>query len=633
MPANDPSQQPGTPEPDPQQTVVYRPQQGQPTAQYGQPQYGQPTAQYGQPQYGQPTAQYGQPQAQPQYGQPAGQYGQPQGQPQYGQPAGQYGQPQAQPQYGQPAGQYGQPQYGYQQQAAYSAQPSWAQGSEAIGGGQAQQQPRKRPGWLLPAIAALIVALLGGGGYFAVNLLSGGGAQPQDVLPGNAIGYMRIDLDPAANQKLALFNIGRKFTVTKDSFSGDDPRQAVIDLLQRANGTNADFAKDVEPWLGHRAGIAFLAPEKGKSEPEVVAAVQVTDQDAAREGIAKLSEDGDKTAMAFRDDYVLLGSNQKVVDQAAAAESTLAQNADFTGDMSALGEPGVLSFWMDLDEVAKIAQSSGQLSRQEQAQLKQIEGARMIGALRFGDDYAELAGVVRGAKNMTTAEPAGAQLTGLPASTVGALSISGLGEILNQQWSELVKMAPADATGQTFEQQLAQFQQATGLRLPQDLVTLLGKNVTVALDERGLNGQVPNVGVRLATDPQAAQQVVAKLERLITQLSANSTTTTTTTTTSNPAPIFKASGDGTYVIASSQQYANQLAQSGTLGESETFQAAIPDAANATFALFVDLDKIENLYLQNLQGDDRANAQVLRAVGLSGSMSDDQANFSLRVLFN
>lgn len=59
-------------------------------------------------------------------------------------------------------------------------------------------------------------------------------------------------------------------------------------------------------------------------------------------------------------------------------------------------------------------------------------------------------------------------------------------------------------------------------------------------------------------------------------------------------------------------------------------AALPAT---TFGLFVDLDKVEKLYLANLQGEEKANAQVLRAVGFGGTQTDTKVSFSLRVLFN
>jgi len=611
MPVNDPPNQPYPPDQDPNRTVVYRPQQGRP--QQGTPQGGQ--------QYGQP------PQGGPQYAQP------PQGAPQYGQqPYG--GQPYGRP--GQGAPQYGQ-QYGGQPYGAatgeeptlHATRPAWTpggQGPEVLGpepGGAGQ--PRKK-GWLLAIVAAVIVALLGGGGYVAVNALSGGGAQPQDVLPGNALAYVRLDLDPAANQKIALFTIARKFTVTKDAFSGEDPRQAIVELLKQDDDIKVDFAKDVEPWLGHRIGIALLPPEKAGNDPEVVLAVQVTDEDAAREGITKLAKKD--VAIGFREDYALIAEDQKLLDQAVNASATLAQNGDFTDDMSTLGEPGVLSFWADLAEIIKAA--GDQVTAEQREQLKDLENARFVGALRFDSAYAELAGMVRGAKNVPEGGTAGAQVTTLPATTAGALSISGLGEMLNQRWSDLLRSAPAGANGMSFEQQLEQLQQATGLRLPQDLVTLLGTNVTVAVDERGLAQQNPSIGVRFATDVAAAEQVFAKIERLVNQSAGAGMGTTTTTATPQ---VFKASKEGTFVVAGSQEYADELAKDGALGQNETFTTAVPDAEKATFALYVDLDKIEPLYLQNLQGDDRANAQVLRAVGLSGNTDGDQVNVSLRVLFN
>ncbi|GAA5062383.1 hypothetical protein HNP84_007925 [Thermocatellispora tengchongensis] len=649
MSPNTPPESPNPGDQDPQRTIRYRPGQGQqppyppqaayppqtPSAQppppaYGapqQPQYGQQQA-YGQPAYGQQQQGYGQPQ-QPQ--QPA--YGQTQqyGQPAYGQQAG-YGQAQQQqPSYGQPSGYeqtrryedaptqaaYGQqafqqPGYGaqpgYGQQQAYG-QPSWS-GGEVLGSGTPARGGRKK-GWLVAAIAALVVALLGGGGVYAASLLSGGGNQPHEVLPSGAIGYVRIDLDPAANQKLALFNIARKFTVTKDSFTGDDPRQAFFDALKKNNADmgDIDFAKDVEPWLGSRIGLAALPPAQGSTEPIPVVAVQVTDETAARAGIGKLL-DGEKVGIAFREDYALITETQQLADQYATG-ATLAENADFTGDLDAVGEQGVLSFWADVDALAKL--SGDEL---DQEALKQIANARFAGALRFDGDYVELAGQVRGFDSGTAA-PEAAKITDLPASTAGAVSISGLGEVFSKQWEQVNKMAGTDPS---FQQFLTLAQQA-GISLPGDVVTLLGKNITVAVDEKGLDGDLPQIGAKIATDPAQAQSIVAKLERLLTQQGTT-------------APqLGKAAGDGTFSIASTQEYAQQLSQAGTLGDSETFQLAVPDADAATFAVFVDLDKVEKLYLQGLQGDERANLEVLRAVGLSGKHSNTEASFSLRLLFN
>lgn len=219
------------------------------------------------------------------------------------------------------------------------------------------------------------------------------------------------------------------------------------------------------------------------------------------------------------------------------------------------------------------------------------------------------------------ADAEGTKLSTLPASTVGAVSISGLGDILAKQWPQITKAAEG-AGGQGFSDFVASAQQTYGLALPGDLVTLLGRNLTIALDEKGLDGDLPNVGAVLSTDPAKAQEVVSKIERFV----ADSSGTTTP-------QIIKAAGDGRLVLASSQEYAGTLAKDGTLGESETFTTAVPDADSATAALYVDLDKIEKYYLNGLRGDERANLQVLRAVGLSGRQSGDTASFSLRVLFN
>ncbi|MEU7985672.1 DUF3352 domain-containing protein [Streptosporangium canum] len=619
MPANNPPDQSPTPGQQPDRTIAYRWNEGaqqnsQPHAQ-GHPQQG------GYPQQGQPGYQQQPGYPQQNYGQQQGQPGYQQ-QPNYGQQQGGYpqqGQPGYQQQnHGQQQGQPGYQQQGYQQQN-YGQQPGWQQqGPDFLGTGQPAPPARKGgKGWLIAVVAALVVVLVGGGGAFAVNLLSGGGTQPHDVLPGNAIGYVRLDFDPAANQKLALFSIAQKFTVTKDSFTGDDPRKAIFDLAKKSGFDKMDYAADVQPWLGDRVGLAALPPAKKGAEPGFVVAVQVTDEAKAKAGIAKLMNE-EKYGIAFREDYALLTATQAEADQAAKA-APLSDDANFSDDLSALGETGVLSFWMDAGKLADLA---SEIAPQDPATLAQIKNTRVAGALRFDGQYIELAGISRGAKALEgMGEPEPSRIGQLPASTAGAISISGLGDVIGKQWAQIMKSADQAGGGGSFQQFANEAQQKYGLALPADLATLLGKNLTLAVDANGLDGDQPKFGARITTDPAKAQEVVGKIEKFLADSG-----------TSVP-QLAKVPGDGTFVLASSQDYAAELAKDGSLVDDETFQLAIPDAGAATFAAYVDLNKVEKFYLESMQGDDKANLQQLRAVGISGTQSGTDASFSLRVLFD
>ncbi|WP_067174145.1 DUF3352 domain-containing protein [Microtetraspora niveoalba] len=470
-------------------------------------------------------------------------------------------------------------------------------------------------GWIIALVAAVLVGVVGGGGVWAASVLSGGGTQPHEVLPGNAAAYLRLDLDPAANQKLALLGIARKFSATKESFAGDDPRAAVFETLREEADDLAevDYARDVEPWLGDRIGIAvFRSQSEYPLIPQTAIAVQVKDEAAARAGLAKLLGDSGPLTprgIAFRDGYAILGHTQADADGYAKA-APLSENERFAGDMDALGEPGVLSFWADLSATTL---NSG--DAEDRAATELVRDARLAGALRFGDDYAELTGVVRG-MDLKQAETAPVKLGELPASTAAAFGVSGLGDLLRDQWAKLQKAAEGTSDGRA----LTQTGERYGLTLPDDLVTLFGESVTMAVDREGLDGDQPKGGVVLRTDPAKAREVLAKLEGSAAE--------------GGVAPqLVKVDGDGMLVVATSEDYAKTLSAPGTLGDDETFQRAVPGADDATFGLYADLDRFEDFYLGDLKGEDRADLEVLRAVGLSGRLAGENAGFTLRVLFD
>jgi hypothetical protein len=481
--------------------------------------------------------------------------------------------------------------------------------------GPSPEQPKSGRGWIMGIIAAVVVVLLGGGGFWAFNLLSGGGTQPEEVLPGNALAYARLDLDPAANQKLALFSIARKFPGIKDSLTDDDPRKAFFETIRSDSPELAklDYAKDIEPWLGDRVGFALTPPATAGEDPGFAVAVQVKDEAAAREGLKKLSGSGNY-GVAFREDYAIVTQTQSEADAYAKA-APLSQNAEFSKDLSDIGEPGVLSFWVHLGNLVK---ASG-LPAADAGPLAQIENGRVAGALRFDSNYAELTAMMHGG----TPGPADAppvKIGQLPDSTVGALSISGAGKSFATAWPQLEKAAAAQAGGETFTQSLEQIKQVYGVSVPDDIVTLLGDNITVALDGQGLDAQQPNVGAVLTTDPAKAATIVGKVEQIISGIGA-------------PLQLGKTPGDGQYVVASNQAYADKLAAKGTLGDSESFKLAVPDVGSSTVAAYVDLDKLEPLYLAGMPAEDKANLQVLRAIGLSGTYEGTDGTVNMRVLFN
>ena len=66
--------------------------------------------------------------------------------------------------------------------------------------------------------------------------LSGGGAQPEDVLPAGAVAYADVDFDPAAGQKVNAVRFFRSFPEVGTRLgSGDDLRSALVDLFTQGS--------------------------------------------------------------------------------------------------------------------------------------------------------------------------------------------------------------------------------------------------------------------------------------------------------------------------------------------------------------------------------------------------------------
>jgi hypothetical protein len=497
--------------------------------------------------------------------------------------------------------------------------------SDPSGPGPAPAIPRTRSRALLVGGVATVL-LLGVGGALAVQQLSGGGPRPADVLPADTFGYVQVDIDPSAGQKLAAVRFLAKIPEIRDLESGD-AREKLWDLAVAKSGDDCvkafDFGRDIGPWLGDRVGFG-LRPGGTPDDPNIVVALQVTDEGQATSTLDRLNDcgdGGDDVDLRAKDGYVILTQRgQGDATLAAIEQGSLSQDATFTDDMATLGEQGVASTWWNLGHALK--ELSGDVPGVAMPSMPQDVRGRVAAAVRFDPGYAEIAGVARGVGGSQTLKPVegnAVELTNLPDDTLAALHVSGGASLLEQAWPELEQQIDGAASASGVDDALGAIADELGLALPDDLKVLLGSSFTASLPDQELGEEVPEMGVKVVTDDaQRAEEVVTTIEDA-----------------SGAAGLLTKSVDGNRLyLATSADYADRLKAGGKLGDAEGFTAALGDAQDAQYAFYVDLDRIEELYLPEIDGEARAAVEGMRSFGVSSTVTGEgEAEFSLRLVAN
>jgi hypothetical protein len=491
--------------------------------------------------------------------------------------------------------------------------------------------PRRRRG-LVAGVGALALALVAAGGVYAYSLLSGGGAQPEKYVPANAIAFVKLDLDPAAEQKISALRFFRHFPGGSEALQGDDVREIIFDLLQKGDDDLAqlDFDKDIAPWLGDRLAVAVLPPESAGEQPEVLGVLQVKDQVEARKGLPKLLDGGDSPAMVFTGGYALLAEDEATATAArdAAAEANLGDDKQFRADLEPFGD-NVAAFWVNLKAVGdQIESSPGSLDEltPEQADLfeKSFQG-RVAGAVTFDASHADLSVHSVGTSALGTpaadSKPVGPWLSSVPESTLVALGISGLDQTVRAIFNSL---PPFDTLGFNLDGDdgSAAVEPRDRLRMPDDIITLLGHRTLITVDSYLFQNSMPQgVVLRAETDADAAGRVLEKLQTLLRQ---------------SDAPVelaWQQSGSDMLVGLSPDDLS--AATSGTGVSDPAFQEALPNLESAQEAVWVDLDAIvEAILAQAPESIDSGTADVLShvaGIGLTASFADDSSTATLRVV--
>jgi hypothetical protein len=387
-----------------------------------------------------------------------------------------------------------------------------------------------------------------------------------------------------------------------------DLRSALVETLLGRSGVDA--ASQVEPWLGDRAGAALLVND-GDLVP--VLALQTSDPAVARTQLARLLPG---QGIAVVGDYVLVAPTQQLADLSARAGEArpLSEDPTFAQAFDGLGE-GVASVFADGRRLAGVTGPSGRtpLLLGSAGGLERLGATGLVaGVVKFGPDNVDLVAHVAGSAQ--SAPSSGADLvTGLPDSTVLALGSAGGAEQLHAQVTQLLH-ALTQATGQNAA---AQLRSRYGLRLPQDLETLLGSQRVLAISGRPSALGLPDAGFRSVTDPEAAADLAGRLGPLVQRVTGGFGLVTVPT------------NDG-LVVATSPEYASQLQRSdGSLGRSSAFRAAVPGAEQATAVGYVDLRAARSL-IEPLAPGGQIPSIPFRALGFSLSTSGAQQQLQVRL---
>lgn len=514
--------------------------------------------------------------------------------------------------------------------------PDAGSGVDAGAGGGGRRGSRR--GLVIGAAAGAAV-LLGGGAVVAMQVLGGGGEQPADVLPASALGYVRIDLDPSANQKVNAVRLLRSVPefesetgITADT---DDLRRRAYEELIRGQDGCPSYADGVEGWIGERVGMAAMPPE-GSGDPEFLVVVQVSDPDAAREGITEIvtcSEGGDKLpGMAEVGDYLLLAETQALADEFAdeAIATPLSGDEGYQADMDALGDQGIVSGWVDVAETVDRYASESDLAEMDAAGLSGLGSMSM--AMRAGSDHLELEVQADG---LPVPAATAAAVGRLPQTTMLGLGFTGGSDAVDKGWSELTDFLDDTQPGGAGEL-TDSLEQAADVRLPDDLKILLGDDFALGLDSGGLAldpaSGAPDplsvrLGLRTSSGIDEVSDLVERLQPTLAQLM--------------PLKLVALEADEGSVVATGQEHAEQLANpDAELADSDTYTTAVPQADDALGVLYADFDQMSEVAerltsegLEGVQDSDLETLERLRAFGASVATEGDYTSVNVRLVFD
>ena len=517
------------------------------------------------------------------------------------------------------------------------------------GGSAATRSGRRGRSRGVVALAAVGVLAVTGAGAYGLARLMGGGDAPATAVPAGALAYLSLDLDPSAEQKIEALKTLRKFPAIKDDLglgSEEDLRRWMFEsATEEASCGDLDFDDDINGWLGSRVAISVVP---GDDEPVPFGVVEVKDEEKAAAGLVSIAECADEAApgSAFVGSYMVVAETDALAAQIAsdAEQRPLSEDGDFIRWVEEAGGAGLLTGFVAAEAPqAALDAASEEVSdrpwgpgarvasnplfprvpgpEQFQEHLEEFEGAAMV--MRFEDSAVE---VQMAASALGPQMPAGvgdSRMGTLPSSTALAFGVG----IHEDTVADLFK-AMADSMGQQeLDRSVAEAEAQTRLSLPEDLQTLLGDGVAVALDssvdlgsvfQTGSFMELP-LGLRINGDPG---QVVPVVEKVIAAAGAEDI-------------IVVETGDDVVAVGLEPDHVAALTKDGGLAGEDAFEEALPGFSSSLGAFYVDFDAggwLTGIFESEPDAEEtRRNVEPLSSLGISGRTDGDVAYGLVRLV--
>ena len=476
--------------------------------------------------------------------------------------------------------------------------------------------PRKRWPFVVGAVVVGAV-VLAGAAVAAFVLLSGRGPQPEAALPADTIGFVKLDLDPSAGQKVNTLRFLRDNLPADMGFSVDpDSPDPIGDALASSGVFDGeDFTwQDIDAWVGDRAAVAAVPTGAGEVAPVFI--IRIDDEAAMRSFFAAHAPDA--AYGMVREGYAVIAETKGAVDAVTGAQSWLADSASFRSDMSQLGGGQIVVGWADAAAAQAAQQSIDDLAGTD---LPSTEDFSLTGRVAMGlavePDVLELLTVASDFAVNGDTPPwmsPSTDLGSLPADVVAAVTFGNLGQYLD---GILALSAVRDLVPDVEEQVAAE----TGMGID-DVIQVMSTTMTAfAMQSAAGFEDAPLVGARLAqTDGTSSASVSNLLEAA---------------DLAEAVRVADGTGaDGTaYVELSSPDQDDPFTQIGeTLADVPSFGKVIVD--DAAIAAFVNMSSVWK-YLA-AQSPETETYPDITAAGLAyemGAEGDNVSRMRLRVAFD